>query len=148
MALLVRRMTVDIETYLYWLLHLVTAIVLAIPTAWNREIGSRALGLRTFPLVSLGACAYVLIGKTFIGADAMARLLQGLMTGIGFIGGGAILKHDDRVSGTADAASIWITGALGAAVAFELWALAILLSLLNFLLLYLLDRLKPVANGD
>lgn len=135
---------------LYWTAHLAAAVVLALPTAWNREVGSRALGLRTFPLVSLGACAYVLIGRTFIGIDdpdAMARLLQGMMTGIGFVGGGAIIKHDDRVSGTADAASIWITGALGASIAFGQWSLGILLGLLNFLLLFVLDRLKSRGNG-
>jgi putative Mg2+ transporter-C (MgtC) family protein len=69
------------------------------------------------------------------------------MTGVGFIGGGAILKQDDRVSGTADAASIWITGALGASAAFGLWVPAILLGLMNFLLFFVLERLKPIANG-
>jgi putative Mg2+ transporter-C (MgtC) family protein len=140
----------SIDNLLYWLVPLVAAIFLALPTAWNREVDSRALGLRTFPLVSLGACAYVLIGRTFIGVDdpgAVARLLQGLMTGVGFIGGGAILKQDDRVSGTADAASIWITGALGASAAFGLWVPAILLGLMNFLLFFVLERLKPIANG-
>lgn len=141
----------SIDNLLYWLVPLVAAIFLALPTAWNREVDSRALGLRTFPLVSLGACAYVLIGRTFIGVDdpgAVARLLQGLMTGVGFIGGGAILKQDDRVSGTADAASIWITGALGASAAFGLWVPAILLGLMNFLLFFVLERLKPIANGN
>jgi putative Mg2+ transporter-C (MgtC) family protein len=140
-----------VDTYLYWLWHLAVATALALPTAWNREQASRSLGLRTFPLVALGSCAYILIGKGFIGADdpdALARIMQGLMTGIGFVGGGAILKSDDRVSGTTSAASIWITGAIGSAVAFEFWALAILLSILNLSLIVILDRLKPYANGD
>ncbi len=141
----------EIDLYLVWLTHLAAATVLALPVAWNRETDSRTIGLRTFPLVSLGSCAYVLVGRNFIGdadPDAMARIMQGLMTGIGFVGGGAILKHDEHVYGTASAASIWITGALGAAVGFGQWSLALLLSILNFLLILVLDRLKPIANGD
>ena len=79
------------------------------------------MGLRTFPLVSLGACAYVLVSQAFIGdgnPDATARIVSGLMSGIGFVGGGAILKSKDHVSGTASAASIWVTGALGASAGF------------------------------
>ncbi len=141
----------ELETYVHWLTYLVAAIVLALPVAWNRETESRTIGLRTFPLVSVGSCAYVLIGRAFIGdadPDAMARIMQGLMTGIGFVGGGAILKHEKHVYGTASASSIWITGALGAAVGFGEWALALILSLLNFVLILVLDRLKPIANGD
>jgi len=125
---------------------MIAAILLALPTAWNREEASRTVGLRTFPLVSLGACAYILVGEAFIGlenADAMARVMQGLMTGMGFIGGGAILKDDDRVRGTASAASIWIAGALGVACAIQLWILAIILSILNFLVIFILDLIKP-----
>ncbi len=137
------------QVYLFWSGHLLGAILLALPTAWNRETGSQSVGLRTFPLVALGACAYVLIGHAFAAGspDPMARILQGLMTGVGFVGGGAILKHDDYVSGTASAASIWIMGALGAAVGFGYWPLAILLSVLNFMLIYVLGKLKPVASG-
>jgi len=131
-------------------LQLVAAIVLALPTAWNREVHGHALGLRTFPLVSLGACAYVIIGHQFIGEDnpeAMARIMQGLLSGIGFVGGGAILKHDNHVAGTASAASIWITGAVGAAVGFGLWGLAIVLSLLNLAATWALGWVKH-RRGD
>lgn len=124
---------------------LLGAILLALPTAWNRETHSRIMGLRTFPLVSLGACSYVIIILHFIGPehpDALARIMQGLMTGIGFVGGGAILKDHDHVKGTASAASIWITGALGAALGFNLWGIALLLSLLNFLVIWVLSRFK------
>ncbi|MBT8096788.1 MAG: MgtC/SapB family protein [Woeseia sp.] len=138
-------MTGKLEFEWIIVLQLVGAIVLALPTAWNRERHSRIMGLRTFPLVSLGACAYVLVGQSFIGPDrpdAMARIMQGLLSGIGFVGGGAILKNSDHVKGTASAASIWITGALGAAVAFRLWWLAALLSLLNFSIVLVMSRVK------
>jgi putative Mg2+ transporter-C (MgtC) family protein len=133
-------------------LQLGLAIVLALPTAYHREAHSRIMGLRTFPLVSMGACAYILIGLSFIGSDqpdALARVLQGLLTGIGFVWGGAILKNDDHVKGTASAASIWITGALGASVGLQLWGLAILLSGFNFLVVWAFGQLKPkIATDD
>lgn len=132
-------------------LKLFAALLLALPVAWDREKNSRDAGLRTFPLVSIGACAYILIGQTFIGdgdPNAMARIVQGLMTGIGFVGGGAILKNKDHVTGTASAASIWVTGAVGAAVGFGYWDFAIALSLFNFLMIFGMSRLKPVVKED
>lgn len=127
------------------------AFLLALPIAWNRERNNDSMGLRTFPLVAVGACAYVMIGLAFIGdggPDATARVMQGLMTGIGFVGGGAILKHDDHVSGTASAASIWVVGAMGAAAGFGYWGYAIALSLINIGLVLVLGRVKDHVNGD
>ena len=107
------------------------------------------MGLRTFPLVALGSCAYVLIGLSLVDPsehDALMRIMQGLMSGIGFVGGGAILKNDDHVRGTASAASIWVTGALGAAVGFQIWDLAVALSVANFTLIFAMTRLKKEVN--
>jgi len=126
-------------------LALLGALLLALPVGWNREKHSRIMGVRTFPLVSLGACGYVLVAREFIGDDdpaATARILQGLMTGIGFVGGGAILKHDDHVTGTASAASIWVVGAIGAAAGFGYWGHAIMLAAINFVVVAAFGRFK------
>lgn len=126
--------------------HLVTLILaylFAIPIAWDRETHARTAGLRTFPLVAVAACAYMLIGYQVLDTtDAEARVMQGLMTGMGFIGGGAILKHSGEVQGTATAASIWATGAIGLAVASQRLEIALLISVLTFLTLRFL---KPMA---
>jgi putative Mg2+ transporter-C (MgtC) family protein len=74
--------------------------------------------------------------------DAQSRVIQGLVTGIGFIGGGAILKSGRNVHGTATAASIWNTGVLGAAVAQNRIGIAIMLSVMNLVALRLLLPLK------
>ena len=68
----------------------------------------------------MASCAFVLISSEQLGefSDVQGRIMQGLITGIGFIGGGAILKSDSGVTGTATAAGIWATGPTGAAVAF------------------------------
>ena len=135
----------DLSTLFLMLLQLFASIVLALPIAWDREHSGPTMGLRTFPLVSLGSCAYVLVGLSIVGpdeSDAMMRVMQGLMSGIGFVGGGAILKDSSTVRGTASAASIWVTGALGAAVGFQQWPLAIALSITNFAVVVIMTRFK------
>ncbi|MCA9425433.1 MAG: MgtC/SapB family protein [Candidatus Omnitrophica bacterium] len=125
------------------------AYLLAVPIGWNREASSRSAGLRTFPLVAAGACGFMLIGvKTLEGDDPIARVLYGIITGIGFIGGGAILKGDGTVSGTATAASIWNTGAIGIAVARGEMEIAAVLSGLNFLTLILFKPLKARIHHE
>jgi len=118
------------------LVQLGLAFVVALPIGWDRERRSRGAGLRTFPLVAVGSCAFILIGRSLLeGSESHARILYGLMTGIGFIGGGSILKEGANVTGTATAASIWNTGAIGAAVAWQRYEIAVALSLVNFLVL-------------
>jgi putative Mg2+ transporter-C (MgtC) family protein len=113
--------------------RLAIAFVLTLPIGLDREHRRQGPGVRTFPLVALGSCGYLLIGRSlFVEELSQARLLYGLMTGIGFIGGGAILKEKGNVSGTATAASIWNVGAIGAAVAWHRYEIALVLSAVNF----------------
>ena len=138
---------VDWSLVLRHLGHLTGAYLLALPIAFNREAASTGVGLRTFPLVAISCCAYLLIGRDMFATDeAHARLMYGLMSGIGFIGGGAILKRGDMVSGTSTAAAIWSTGAIGAAVAWQRYEIAIVISLMTFLTLRLLLPLKRLAH--
>lgn len=75
-----------------------------------------------------------------------ARILEGLIAGVGFIGGRAILKRTNRATGTATAASLWATGALGAAVEFGLYDIAAILSLATFVTLCSLRPFKGIAQ--
>src|SRR3712207_971270 len=86
--------------------RLLFAYLLAIPIGWNREREARSAGIRTFPIVAIASCDLGLVGLHITGADddAYSRILQGLITGVGFVGGGAILKERGTVSGTATAA--------------------------------------------
>ncbi len=109
--------------------------VLALPVGWDRDKAARGAGIRTFPLVACASCAYCLIAVSLnqtLDVD-VSRIVQGIVTGIGFIGGGAIMKSDNRVEGTSTAASIWGTGALGTAVAFQRYEIAIVIALITFL---------------
>lgn len=123
--------------------HLLVAYLLAIPIGLDRERSRRQFGLRTFPLVAVVSCGFMMTGMSVIGStDGEARVFQGIVTGIGFIGGGAIFKGEDKVAGTASAASIWNCGAIGLAVAFSRFEIAIVLSVMNFLTLWLFGRVK------
>jgi putative Mg2+ transporter-C (MgtC) family protein len=118
-------------------LHLLVAYLLAAPIGLNREVTTNTAGLRTFPLVAVGACAFVLIGVgTFDTDEAQVPIIYGIVVGIGFIGGGAILKHAGDVSGTATAASIWNTGAIGIAVGWGQIDIAVVLTVVNVFTLY------------
>lgn len=141
---------IDWKLILSHLVSFVAAYALALPVAWDREKAARSAGLRTFPLVATASCGFVLIGASVFtnSADSQARIIAGLMTGIGFIGGGAILKDKGSVRGTATAASIWNTGAIGAAVATGRYEIAIVLSLINFLTLRWLTPFKRVLQRD
>jgi putative Mg2+ transporter-C (MgtC) family protein len=123
--------------------HLLFAFALAIPIGLDREQSRRHFGLRTFPLVAVVSCGFMMVGISVIDTtNGEARIFQGIVTGIGFIGGGAIFQGRDKVSGTTSAASIWNTGAIGLAVAFNRFEVAIVLSLLNFFTLWGVGRLK------
>ncbi|MEX2580669.1 MAG: MgtC/SapB family protein [Verrucomicrobiales bacterium] len=125
------------------------ALVLSIPMAWDREKAQRAAGLRTFSLVSVTACGFLLVGFEFLDEQiGNARLMQGLIGGLGFLGGGAILKSNGSIHGMATAASIWSAGAIGMAAAYGQWDVGIVVSLLNFLALTLGGELKEAVGHD
>ncbi|MCL4267802.1 MAG: MgtC/SapB family protein [Anaerolineae bacterium] len=124
---------------------LTIALLITFPIAYDREKSTQIMGLRTYPLVALATCGYVLISFTFIDANdssAQARIVQGILAGIGFIGGAAILKKEDRVKGTATAASVWATGAIGIAAAYARYDIAIFLALAVFIILHWFPALK------
>src|SRR5262249_805735 len=94
------------------LVHLLVAFVLALPIGWDRAREEQGAGLRTFPLVAIAACGLVQTAISVFGADAAvnANIMQGIVTGIGFIGAGAIIRQGDFTTGHATAASIWTVG--------------------------------------
>jgi putative Mg2+ transporter-C (MgtC) family protein len=123
---------------------LAIAYALAFPIGWNRERQDRSAGLRTFPLVAVAACGFIQAAEPLIAAEAaaMARIVEGVITGMGFIGGGAILQTKDSVKGTATAASLWVTGAIGVAVGLGSYGIAIVLSAITFVTLWALTDVK------
>lgn len=138
----------DIE---WWLepAKLLLALLLAIPIGWERQVSKRNLGLRTFPIVSVGACAFILLARHLVAGEptVVARALEGLITGMGFIGGGAILKDQGNVRGLSTAASLWCMGAIGASVALDRWSIALAILVINFTTMRLLAPVVEQCEG-
>ncbi len=129
---------------------LIVAYLLAFPIGWNRETEERSAGLRTFPLVAVATCGFVQAAESFTATspEAMARIVEGLIAGMGFIGGGAILRRENSVQGTATAASLWITGAIGVSVGLGSYDVALILSLATIVTLWVLPPLKPLTRNS
>ncbi len=120
--------------------------MLALPIGWDRERHERSAGLRTFPLVAVASCGFVQATESMAGAspEAQARIIEGLITGIGFIGGGAILKLAEarEIEGLTTAAGIWMTAAVGVAVGLgRLWT-AVLSMVLGWIILRVVGALE------
>ncbi|MDB5804952.1 MAG: MgtC/SapB family protein [Betaproteobacteria bacterium] len=111
--------------------RLAAAVLLGALIGLNRELKHKPAGLRTHALVALGAAVLtLLIGGTGSASepvhyDALSRVIQGVITGIGFLGAGVILHSSEgkRVSGLTTAASIWLAACLGCACGTGAWAI-------------------------
>ena len=132
------------------LVALAIAYALALPLGWNREKEERSAGIRTFPLVAVASCGFIQAaeGMTDGSPEAMARIVEGIITGMGFIGGGAILHLKDSVRGTATAASLWVTGAIGVSVGLGQIDVAVMLAIVGFVTLYFLAPVKRSIEQD
>lgn len=138
------------------LLSLAASYLLALPLGWERKAQSEPhIGLRVFPLVSVSSCAYLFLGqRLFTGASSTEQsdVLQGLMTGIGFIGAGAIMKERGEAHGVATAAAIWTTGGIGASVAYGYYVLAAVLCAMSLFILritpWLARRARAASGSD
>jgi len=130
------------------LIALAIAYALAFPIGWNREKEERSAGLRTFPLVAVATCGMVQAAEhlSIESPEALARIIEGLITGMGFIGGGAILRKENSVQGTATAASLWITGAIGIAVGLGSYDVAVIMTVVTAATFWLLSPLKKLTK--
>jgi putative Mg2+ transporter-C (MgtC) family protein len=117
------------------------AWLLVLPTGWWSEKQWNSVGIRTFPLVAMASCGFLMILENANGDGS--RVLQGLITGIGFVGGGAIVKDGINVRGTATAASIWAAGAIGAAVALGRMEIALVLAVMD---VFTMGALVPIKR--
>jgi putative Mg2+ transporter-C (MgtC) family protein len=143
-------LTFDFWETLSHIVKLGLAYLLALPIGWNREMEERSAGIRTFPLVAMASCGFVMIANAVLGEGSPehAKVIDGLISGVGFIGGGAILKQGNHALGTATAASLWATGALGVAVGYGLVDIAVILSGVTFVALRLFSPLLKAVAGD
>jgi Uncharacterized membrane protein len=124
------------------LLRLSTAALIGIAIGLDRELQHKSAGMRTIGLVSLGAAiaAMLLAGGD---SDAASRVIQGALTGIGFLGAGVIVRHGPSVEGLTTAAAIWTAAVLGAGAGLAVWPVVIIgagLALILLILARLVER--------
>jgi putative Mg2+ transporter-C (MgtC) family protein len=139
----------DTRQFARIIIRLLAAMLLGAVIGFQREKLGKPAGLRTHMLVSLGAAIFVL-GPLEGGMDldGLSRVIQGLATGIGFIGGGAILKllEQREIEGLTTAAGIWMTAAVGVAVGLGRLPLALLSTILTWFILTVFSKIESRLN--
>jgi putative Mg2+ transporter-C (MgtC) family protein len=106
-------------------MRLVAATLIGSGVGLNRELQHKPAGLKTHALVALGASLVTAVCAFLPDPTAMSRAIQGIIAGVGFLGGGAILKSSDEiVHGLTTAASIWLVASLGIACGAGQWIIA------------------------
>jgi putative Mg2+ transporter-C (MgtC) family protein len=121
------------ESWVGVLARLGVASVVGLAIGVNREVAGKPAGVKTHALVALGAALFAITPLMMVADDgridhpALTRVVQGIVAGVGFIGGGAILRRraDDEVEGITTASTIWLAAALGIAAAVGLWEVAV-----------------------
>jgi putative Mg2+ transporter-C (MgtC) family protein len=107
---------------------LLLAVFCASLIGWERERREKAAGLKTHVLISFGACLFTIVGIRFTTPEASGELLrvfQGIVTGVGFVGAGAIIRQGMDVRGVTTAAGIWVIAAVGMAAGAGAYDLAL-----------------------
>lgn len=133
------------DQFAHVVVRLLAAALLGGIVGYERERAGRPAGLRTHMLVSLGAALFVISGEEFgMDSEDLAVVIQGIATGIGFIGGGAILKLADEqeIKGLTTAAGIWMTAAVGVAAGLGRWGSAGIGVLLTWIILSILYKFE------
>ncbi len=129
-------------------IQLFIALVLGMLIGAERTLAGKTAGLRTYGLVAMGSCLFVVVALTLkmalgvSGADVM-RVVAGIITGIGFLGAGVIIMRDQTLVGLTTAAGLWVASGIGVAVGFELYLIALyttVLTLLTFTVFWFIEK--------
>ncbi|MDJ0708198.1 MAG: MgtC/SapB family protein [Leptolyngbyaceae cyanobacterium MO_188.B28] len=149
-------MAIAPNDWLTLIFRLTLALVMGGVIGWNRQIHRKAAGLRTHMLVSLGAALFVLIPLQIgpdLSPDALSRTIQGVATGIGFLGAGEIFyfssRAEDRpvVKGLTSAAAIWVSAALGVVAGCGLWQMCLIGGVIILFILVGAKKLEQIVWG-
>ncbi len=132
------------------ILRLMIAAISGALLGWEREQSGKAAGVRTHMLTALGAALFVIVPQQMHMSEAeLSRIIQGIITGAGFLGAGTILKgtSEETVQGLTTAAGLWLTVAIGIAAGLGREATAVLGAVLALLILHLMPRIWPRAGS-
>jgi putative Mg2+ transporter-C (MgtC) family protein len=140
----------DLREFARVCLRLVAASLFGALIGFQREFIGKPAGLRTHMLVALGSALFVVVPLQLgMDDDGASRIIQGVATGIGFIGGGAILKlsADREIEGLTTSAGIWLTSAIGIAVGLGGLGIGLIATILALVILTVVIRLEWLAKG-
>ena len=112
----------------------------------EREFRSKPAGFRTMILISVGSCLYTILSKEVGGIGASDRIASNIVTGIGFIGAGVIFKEGISVNGLTTAALIWVTAALGMAIGYHNYPVAVVVTVVVVVALFVLKPVQRFIN--
>lgn len=131
--------------------RLLVAAVLGAALGYDREIKGKAAGIKTHMLVSVGSAIFMVIPLQ-IGVEVgdLTRVMQGMVTGVGFLGAGTILKgaNEDNVKGLTTAAGLWMTSAIGMTAGLGQELSAVLCTVLALMVFSLIPRLMRLTGND
>ncbi len=125
---------------------LLVAVVLGGIIGLEREIHHKAAGLRTIILICTGAALFTIVARSFGGDNGSTRVIQGVITGVGFIGAGAIIRDRASVHGITTAATIWMMTGIGIACGLGMYEIAIGTTVLSLIVLGGLNPLNKKIN--
>jgi putative Mg2+ transporter-C (MgtC) family protein len=117
---------------------------------YERRMHHKAIGIAGMVLIAVGSVTYMLLALHLSGADpsAISRTLQGFLSGIGFLGGAVVFKSGFDVKGIKAAAAVWITGAVGLAVATSYWWLGIIVGVLTVIVMFVSDSFPDPVREE
>lgn len=123
------------------LVRLLAAGVIGGLIGFERRAHHKAIGVAGMILVAIGSTTFMLLAKQLAQTDpsSISRTIQGLLSGIGFLGGAVIFKSGGDVRGVKAAAAVWITGAIGLAIGTSFWWLGITVGAVTFLVMFVAD---------
>jgi putative Mg2+ transporter-C (MgtC) family protein len=125
------------------ILRLLLALGLGALVGFEREYHDRPAGVRTHILVCMGAAIFMIISLNVPAADP-SRIAAGVVTGIGFLGAGAIFRSKDHVQGLTTAADLWVIAGIGLAIGLGYYLTAIVSAIIVFVILFLGRRVKSL----
>jgi putative Mg2+ transporter-C (MgtC) family protein len=125
------------------------AFIIGAVIGLEREFRSKPAGFRTMILICVGSCLYTILSKEAggIGGNSPDRIASNIVTGVGFIGAGVIFKEGINVNGLTTAALIWITAALGMAIGYHNYPVAIVVASMVVVALFVLEPVQRFINN-
>lgn len=132
------------------LIRLLAAGLLGACIGFERRMYHKAIGIAGMVLIAIGSTTYMLLARHLAETDAssISRTLQGFLSGIGFLGGAVIFKSGFDVKGIKAAAAVWITGAIGIAIATSFWWLGVIVGLVTASVMFVADSFPDEVREE